>query len=87
MVVLWVVLEDLGLLLVVEGWDELVDAAAEGFPPLLALDEPAMGGQLSLYCIVLLMITTWQNVHLLGKLDVKLARSEESKLERSSQYC
>jgi hypothetical protein len=39
-VVLRVVLEDLGLLLVLEGLHQVVDTAAEVLSPLLAVDEP-----------------------------------------------
>ena len=39
-VVLRVVLEDLGLLLVLEGLQQVVDAATELLSPLLAVDEP-----------------------------------------------
>ena len=40
MVVLRVVLEDLGLLLVLEGLQQVVDTATELLSPLLAVDEP-----------------------------------------------
>lgn len=40
-VVLRVVLEDLGLLLVLEGLQQVVDTATELLSPLLAVDEPA----------------------------------------------
>ena len=39
-VVLRVVLEDLGLLLVLEGLQQVVDTATELLSPLLAVDEP-----------------------------------------------
>lgn len=39
-VVLGVVLEDFGLLLVLEGLQQVVDAATELLSPLLAVDEP-----------------------------------------------
>jgi hypothetical protein len=43
-VVLRVVGEDLGFLGVVEGLDELIDAAAKLFTPFLAIDEPMIEG-------------------------------------------
>lgn len=48
MIVLRVVLEDLGLLLIFECSDEVVDAAAEVFAPFLTVHEPTVEG-LSLF--------------------------------------
>lgn len=72
-VVLWVVLEDLGPLLVVEGTDQLLDADASVLvAPLLAVLEPVAPSATTLFG------PHAGDVHLLGELNVELARSEEA---------
>lgn len=79
MVVLRVVLEDLFALLVLEGADEVVDAALELFAPLLVVEEPARRadgsgpGEAE---------GRRRDIHLLAELDVELAGAQESQLGR-----
>lgn len=73
MVVLRVVLEDLLLLLVVKGLQQVVDTAAELFPPLLAVDEPVVSAS-----AWILAVSSIQDIHLLGVLDVELSGAQET---------
>ena len=71
MIVLWVVLEDLGLLWVVEVTNEFVKA--ELLSPLLAVDEP--GIEVSTPPSPTRIILS---VHLLGEGNIELSGAEES---------
>ena len=76
MVVLWVVLEDLSLLWVIEAANELVKA--ELLSPLLAVDEPVI--QVSTPPSPARIILC---VHLLGESNIELSGAEKSQLGRS----
>lgn len=76
MVVLWVVLEDLRALLVVEVLDKVIDTAVEFLTPLFVLDEP--DASVSRFQID---NGATKDLHLLCKLDIKLPCTEESQLD------
>lgn len=80
-VILRVVLEHLGLFLVVKGGYEGIDTAAKLFAPFLAIDKPARDKRLATCSVLHLVLPAVCNLHLLGQIDVKLARSQESQLE------
>lgn len=73
-VVLRVVLEDLGLLLVLESLQQVVDTATELLSPLLAIDEP----NTRVSALVLPLADICQNIHLLSMLDVELSGAQET---------
>lgn len=83
-IVLWVVLEDLLLLGVVPCRKDLIELGV--FPPLLALDEPAMP---SVNMPLRQGHASWMCLHLLGELNIELASAQEPQLFRMlrvSQY-
>ena len=80
-VILWVVLENLRLLFVLEVLDQIVHTSTKLFPPRLAINEPES------------MVSTSPDVvypmdytHFLGEVDIELACPQKSKLRSQSAH-
>lgn len=75
-VVLWVVLEDLGLLLVVKVANKVIESKL--LPPRFTVNEPLLKTSVSFQDVDKVVSNTTMNIHLLRKWDLELSRSEES---------
>lgn len=75
MVVLRIVLEDLGLLLVIEIADKVIEP--EILPPLLTINKPLSKTSALFENVEKVLYTITVNIHFLRKCNVELSRSQE----------